>query len=77
MKEASGEASMTVITIILVGVIAAIAVPLVNNAMSSTAKQAACQEKGGTLNGSSCTYYQNGTKKTSTCTKQSDGTYKC
>ena len=77
MKEASGEANMTVITIILIGVIAAIAIPLVNNAMTGTAKRAACQEIGGTLEGDTCTYYKNGSTTTCTVTKQTDGSYKC
>lgn len=46
MKEASGEASMTVITIILIGVISAVAIPLVKNAMDNTSKKAACQNEG-------------------------------
>jgi len=46
MKEAAGEANMTVITIILIGVIAAVAIPLVNNAMKSTAAKAHCQNLG-------------------------------
>ena len=54
MKEASGEASMTVVTIILIGVITAIAIPLVNNAMNSTAKQACCQSAGGYWKSSKC-----------------------
>lgn len=77
MKEAAGEANMTVITIILIGVIAAIAIPLVNNAMTSTAKKAKCQEIGGSIKGNVCTYYEAGNQKTCTLTKQSDGTYKC
>lgn len=59
MKEAAGEANMTVITIILIGVIAAVAIPLVNNAMKTTAAKAHCQNLGqiyesGTCNGDDC-----------------------
>lgn len=46
MKEASGEANMTVITIVLIGVIAAVAVPLVTNLMSGVQDKADCQAKG-------------------------------
>ena len=55
MKEAAGEANMTVITIILIGVIAAVAIPLVRNAMTSTSKQACCNSAGGVWSGGSCT----------------------
>lgn len=54
MKEASGEANMTVITIVLIGVIAAIAIPVVNSAMSGMAKQACCQSYGGYWKDSKC-----------------------
>lgn len=47
MKEAAGEANMTVITIILIGVIAAVAIPLVNRAMESTKTKAECTSAGG------------------------------
>ena len=54
MKEAAGEANMTVITIILIGIIAAIAIPLVQNAMSSSAKQGCCTNLGYQWNGGKC-----------------------
>ena len=47
MKEAAGEANMTVITIILIGVIAAVAIPLVNNAMTGVKDKAECNSQGG------------------------------
>ena len=47
MKEAAGEANMTVITIILIGVIAAVAIPLVNTAMKNTSAKASCNAAGG------------------------------
>lgn len=46
MKGAAEEANMTVIAIILVGVIAAIAVPLITNMMSSTQKKSECLNQG-------------------------------
>ncbi len=49
MKEAAGEANMTVITIILIGVIAAIAIPLVTGAMENVQKEGACGSLGGYL----------------------------
>ena len=54
MKEAAGEANMTVITIILIGIIAAIAIPLVQNAMSSSAKQGCCTNLGFQWSGGRC-----------------------
>lgn len=54
MKEAAGEANMTVITIILIGIIAAIAIPLVRNAMSSSAKQGCCTNLGNQWSGGRC-----------------------
>lgn len=57
MKEASGEANMTVITIVLIGVIAAIAIPLVRNAMEGVQEQSCCNSAGGVWEGgnSGCT----------------------
>ena len=54
MKEAAGEANMTVITIILIGVIAAIAIPLVNSLMTTTQKKAECHEAGGYWENNQC-----------------------
>ena len=47
MKEASGEANMTVVTIILIGIIVAVATPLVTSILNNTGKKA-CQNAGGT-----------------------------
>ena len=55
MKEAAGEANMTVITIILIGVIAAIAIPLVTSLMTNTAKRTCCTDNGGVWKGGTCT----------------------
>ena len=54
MKEAAGEANMTVITIILIGVIAAIAILIVNNAMENTKKNADCTNAGGYMENGEC-----------------------
>ena len=54
MKEAAGEANMTVITIVLIGVVAAVGVILVPKLMDAAAKKAACAEKGGNLSGDKC-----------------------
>ena len=54
MKEAAGEANMTVITIILIGVIAAVAVPLVKNAMDSVQVKGQCNAAGGYMDQGTC-----------------------
>jgi len=54
VKEAAGEANLTVITIILIGVIVAIATPLINNMMKTTAKRSCCQNAGGTWANGNC-----------------------
>jgi len=47
MKEATGEANMTVVTIILIAAIVAIATPLVTNMMKNTETKAECMNAGG------------------------------
>ena len=54
MKEAAGEANLTVVAIILIGVIVAVVTPLVNSLMSSTAERACCTDAGGVWKGSDC-----------------------
>ncbi len=55
MKEAAGEANLTVVAIILIGVVVAVVTPLVNSLMSSTACRACCTDAGGVWNNNSCT----------------------
>ena len=54
MKEASGEANLTVVTIILIGLIVAVATPIINSMMTNTAKRTCCQNYGGVWEGNSC-----------------------
>lgn len=72
MKEAAGEANMTVITIVLIGVVAAVGAILIPRLMASTSVKSCCQEKGWTFSGGacykSCTLGTNG--KISSCTSQ-------
>lgn len=59
MKEAAGEANMTVVTIILIAAIVAIATPIVTNAMKNVQARSECMNGGGTwtkANGGSCDY---------------------
>ena len=54
MKEAAGEANLTVVAIILIGVIAAVVTPIVRNAMNNTAEQSECMTNGGTWQDGEC-----------------------
>lgn len=54
MKEAAGEANMTVITIILIGVVLAVASPIVTNVLKLSEKRSCCQANGGTWANNSC-----------------------
>ena len=54
MKEAAGEANLTVIAILLIGVIAAVATPLISSMMTSSAKKACCQNYGGIWEQNKC-----------------------
>ena len=56
MKEAAGEANMTVITIVLIGVVAAVGAIVIPRLLASSEKKAACAAVGGNLNGTTCTY---------------------
>ena len=57
MKEAAGEANLTVVAIILIGVVVAVVTPLVNSLMKSTAQRACCTDAGGYVKGSDCMNY--------------------
>ena len=46
MKEATGEANMTVVTIILIAAIVAIATPIVSGMMKQTDEKAKCMNEG-------------------------------
>lgn len=54
MKEATGEANMTIVTIILIAIIVAIATPIINSMMNSTNKKACCMNNGGTWKKGAC-----------------------
>lgn len=54
MKEAAGEANLTVIAIILIGVIAAVVTPIINSTMTTTAKRSCCQNYGGVWKSNRC-----------------------
>lgn len=68
MKEAAGEANLTVVAIILIGVIVAVVTPLVNSLMTNTACRACCTDAGGTWSGNGCKGPDAGSY--STCAKE-------
>ena len=54
MKEASGEANITILTVLLIGIVALVATPLITNIMNSTSDQSCCTTAGGTWTGGRC-----------------------
>ena len=56
MKQAAGEANMTVITIVLIGVVAGVGLLLIPRLMENVQKRTLCTDLGGTLSGNKCTY---------------------
>ena len=54
MKEAAGEANMTVITIVLIAIVLGIGTVVVTNLMNSNKKSTACQACGGIWSNSDC-----------------------
>lgn len=54
MKEAAGEANMTVVTIILIAAIVAIATPIVTNAMKTVQERSECMNNGGYWSNGEC-----------------------
>ena len=51
MKEAAGEANLTVIAILLIGVVAAVVTPLISGLMKNQAQKSCCQSNGGEWDG--------------------------
>ena len=54
MKEASGEANLTVVAIILIAVIVAVATPIITSMMNSTKERACCMDAGGQWTNGQC-----------------------
>ena len=55
MKEAAGEANLTVVAIILIAVVVAVATPLVTSLMNNAAYRSCCSDAGATWKGGNCT----------------------
>lgn len=62
MKEAAGEANLTVVAIILIGVVVAVVTPLINSMMKNTANKACCTDAGGFVKGNNCIIYEGGSQ---------------
>lgn len=54
MKEAAGEANLTVVAIILIAVVVAVATPLISSLMKSSSNKACCTDAGGVWKGGKC-----------------------
>lgn len=70
MKEAAGEANMTVITIALIAIVLAVGGVIVKNVMDNSKKSSCCTSDGGYWTGGVC-YPAN------TCTTGNDGKTTC
>lgn len=54
MKEAAGEANLTVVAIILIGIIVAVVTPIINSMMENTKNRTECMNNGGTWGDNGC-----------------------
>ena len=70
MKEAAGEANMTVITIVLIAIVLGVGTIIVNNMMRSSGQSSACSNAGGIWQGGRC-------YDASTCSTDADGSANC
>ena len=59
MKEAAGEANLTVVAIILIGIIVAIATPIIQGIMEGTRERSCCIDAGGAWDGGECSVEYN------------------
>lgn len=54
MKEAAGEANMTVITIVLIAIVLGVGTLVVNRLMTTTENKSCCAAIGGTVSAGTC-----------------------
>ena len=64
VKEAAGEANMTVITIVLIGVVAAVGAIIIPRLLNNMSDKSCCQELGGYVSGTTCKGIGSATAKT-------------
>lgn len=70
MKEAAGEANMTVITIVLIGIVAAAGAIIIPKMLAGSESQSSCASKGNVWYGGSC-------YTPDKCSTSKDGKYTC
>ncbi len=54
VKEAAGEANLTVIAIVLIGIVAAVATPLITRMMETSRNKSCCVQAGGDWKSNTC-----------------------
>jgi hypothetical protein len=54
VKEATGEANMTVITVVLIGLVSVVAAVLIPNLSNGIKARSCCADAGGTYTGGKC-----------------------
>lgn len=64
MKEAAGEANMTVITIVLIAIVLGVGTLIVNSVLKNSQKSSCCTSSGGFWHGGQC--YTNYSESTGT-----------
>ena len=77
MKEAAGEANMTVITIVLIAVVLGVGTVIVTNLMNSNKNSSACSGAGGVWNSGKCYAAKSCTTSTTGKTTCSGTTLTC
>ena len=70
MKEAAGEANMTVITIVLIAIVLGVGTVIVNSVLSNTRRSSSCSSLGGIWFGGHC-------YATNRCTTDRQGRTSC
>lgn len=60
MKEAAGEANLTVVTIILIAAVVAIVTPIITSMVGNAGKKACCTSAGGVWKNNACADSGNG-----------------
>lgn len=64
MKEAAGEANMTVITIVLIAIVLGIGTIIVTRVLNSSRNSSCCTSVGGTVENGNCVVNGNATRMT-------------
>lgn len=59
MKEAAGEANMTVVTIVLITAVVAVATPIITSMTANMGKKSCCQGAGGYWKNNQCYNVEN------------------